>query len=140
MPTLLHRLVLSIELGTVQTGTWKVDPARKFKCTTAARLEGQTKTRQIVFFIGFQKMCFYFVIKLLQGYRMCSKKVRGGYSLSWYHFSNQVNQYWSLTAQIYLGKNISNLKKIFRLFQSMSTRSVTLGSFIKNVSRLYIYL
>ena len=27
------RLVLSIELGTVQT----VDPARKFKCTTAAR-------------------------------------------------------------------------------------------------------
>ena len=35
--TLLHRLVLSIELGTVQTGTGKVDPARKFKCTTAAR-------------------------------------------------------------------------------------------------------
>ena len=30
--TLLHRLVLSIELGTVQTGTGKVDPARKFKC------------------------------------------------------------------------------------------------------------
>ena len=26
-----------IELGTVQTGTGKVDPARKFKCTTAAR-------------------------------------------------------------------------------------------------------
>ena len=35
--TLLHRLVLSIELGTVQTGTGKVDTARKFKCTTAAR-------------------------------------------------------------------------------------------------------
>ena len=35
--TLLHRLVLSIELGTVQTGTGKVDPARKCKCTTAAR-------------------------------------------------------------------------------------------------------
>ena len=35
--TLLHQLVLSIELGTVQTGTGKVDPARKFKCTTAAR-------------------------------------------------------------------------------------------------------
>jgi len=35
--TLLHRLILSIELGTVQTGTGKVDPARKFKCTTAAR-------------------------------------------------------------------------------------------------------
>ena len=35
--TLLHRLVLSIELGTVQTETVKVDPARKFKCTTAAR-------------------------------------------------------------------------------------------------------
>ena len=35
--TLLHRLVLSIELDTVQTGTGKVDPARKFKCTTAAR-------------------------------------------------------------------------------------------------------
>ena len=26
-----------IELGTVQTGTGKVDPVRKFKCTTAAR-------------------------------------------------------------------------------------------------------
>ena len=36
--TLLHRLVLSIELGTVQTGTGKVDPAWKFKCTTAARV------------------------------------------------------------------------------------------------------
>ena len=36
--TLLHRLVLSIELGTVQTGTGKVDPTRKFKCTTAARV------------------------------------------------------------------------------------------------------
>jgi len=34
---LLHRLVLSIEIGTVQTGTGKVVPARKFKCTTAAR-------------------------------------------------------------------------------------------------------
>ena len=33
--TLLHRLVLSIELGTVQTGNGNVDPARKFKCTTA---------------------------------------------------------------------------------------------------------
>jgi len=36
-PTLLHRLVLSIELGTVQTGTGKVEPAWKFKCITAAR-------------------------------------------------------------------------------------------------------
>ena len=35
--TLLHRVVLSIELGTVQTGIGKVDPARKFKCTMAAR-------------------------------------------------------------------------------------------------------
>ena len=35
--TLLHQLVLSIELGIVQTGTGKVDPARKFKCTKAAR-------------------------------------------------------------------------------------------------------
>ena len=35
--TLLRRLVLSIELGTVQTGTGMVDLARKFKCTTAAR-------------------------------------------------------------------------------------------------------
>ena len=34
--TLLHRLVLSIELGTVQTRTGKVDPTRKFKCTKAA--------------------------------------------------------------------------------------------------------
>ena len=32
--TLLHRLVLFIELGTVQTAARKVDPARKFKCTT----------------------------------------------------------------------------------------------------------
>ena len=36
--TLLHQLVLSIELGTVQTGIGKIDPARKFKCTTAARV------------------------------------------------------------------------------------------------------
>ena len=34
--TLLHRQVLFIELGTVQTGTGKVGTARKFKCTTAA--------------------------------------------------------------------------------------------------------
>ena len=33
----MRRLVLSIELGTVQTGTRKVDPARKFNSTTAAR-------------------------------------------------------------------------------------------------------
>ena len=33
--TLLHQLALSIVLDTVQTGTGKVDPARKF--TTAAR-------------------------------------------------------------------------------------------------------
>ena len=37
MSTFLHRLVLSIVLGAVQTGTGKVDPARKFKCNTAAR-------------------------------------------------------------------------------------------------------
>ena len=37
MSTLLHRIVLSIELGTGQTGTGKVDSTRKFKCTTAAR-------------------------------------------------------------------------------------------------------
>ena len=36
---LLHRLVLSLELGTVQTGTGKVNPARKFKCTTADRVD-----------------------------------------------------------------------------------------------------
>ena len=36
--TLLHWQVLSKELGTVQTGTVKVDPARKFKCTPAARV------------------------------------------------------------------------------------------------------
>ena len=42
--TLLQRLVLSIELGTVQTGTGKVDPARKFKCTTAAREVWEKKT------------------------------------------------------------------------------------------------
>ena len=36
MSALLHRLVLSIELGTVQTATGKVDPARKFKFTTGA--------------------------------------------------------------------------------------------------------
>jgi len=40
--TLLHWLVLSIEQGTVQTGTGKVDPARKFKCTTAARAGKKT--------------------------------------------------------------------------------------------------
>ena len=35
--TLMHRLVLSIELGTVQAGTGMVDLARKLKCTMAAR-------------------------------------------------------------------------------------------------------
>ena len=34
---MLHRLFLSIKPGTVQSRTGKVDPARKFKCTTAAR-------------------------------------------------------------------------------------------------------
>ena len=29
------------ELGTVQTGTEKVDPARIFKCTTAARVQDE---------------------------------------------------------------------------------------------------
>ena len=32
-----HQPCCTIELGTVQTGTGKVDPAQKFKCTTAAR-------------------------------------------------------------------------------------------------------
>jgi len=32
----MHQLVLSIELGTVQTGNGKVDSAQKFKYTTAA--------------------------------------------------------------------------------------------------------
>ena len=35
----MDRLVLSLELGTVQTRAGKVDTARKFKCTTAARFE-----------------------------------------------------------------------------------------------------
>ena len=35
---MLYRLVLSIELGTVQTWTGRVDPAWKFKYTTAARV------------------------------------------------------------------------------------------------------
>ena len=34
------RLVLSIEPGTVQTWTGTVDPAWKFKCTTASRERG----------------------------------------------------------------------------------------------------
>ena len=34
--TLFHWLVLIIYLGTVQIGTGKVDPSRKFKCSTAA--------------------------------------------------------------------------------------------------------
>ena len=41
--TLLHRLVLFLELGTVQTGTGKVGPAWKFKCTTAASEKGKIK-------------------------------------------------------------------------------------------------
>ena len=36
--TLLHRLVLSIELSTVKTWTGKVNLVRKLKCTTAARV------------------------------------------------------------------------------------------------------
>ena len=52
--TLLHRLVLTIELGTVQTGTGKVDPARKFQmyfngclCST----------------ISFLTLCKFFILK-----------------------------------------------------------------------------
>ena len=33
----LSALLTQCPRGTVQTGTGKVDPARKFKCTTAAR-------------------------------------------------------------------------------------------------------
>jgi len=37
---------MSIELGTVQTGTEKVDPAQKFNCTTAAREMGQNEDKR----------------------------------------------------------------------------------------------
>ena len=47
--TLFHRLVLSIELGTVKTGIGKVDPALKFKCTTAAREVLETQTYPVTF-------------------------------------------------------------------------------------------
>ena len=50
-PTLLHRLVLSIVLGTVQGGTGKVDPARKFKCTTAARGTMYNERNQCLLYI-----------------------------------------------------------------------------------------
>ena len=46
--TLLHLLVLSIELGRVQTGTRKVDPARKFKCTTAAHVVGSLEFKSMI--------------------------------------------------------------------------------------------
>ena len=46
--TLLHLLVLSIELGTVQTGAIKVDPARKLKCTTAAYVMGSLEFKSMI--------------------------------------------------------------------------------------------
>ena len=49
--TLLYRLVLSIEPGTVQTGTGMVNPARKFKCTTASR--------EIDLLLTKSKPCYY---------------------------------------------------------------------------------
>ena len=63
MSTLLHWLILSIELGTVQTGTGKVDPARKFKCTTAARdvnilhIIDQTKVSSVQLWIWQCHLC-----------------------------------------------------------------------------------
>ena len=42
----MHRLVLTLKLGTVQTGTGKVDPARKLKCTTATRAMGHVVSCQ----------------------------------------------------------------------------------------------
>ena len=45
---------MSIELGTVQTVTGKVDPARKLKCTTAAHVSvpkgGIRKPKQMYFY------------------------------------------------------------------------------------------
>ena len=60
--TLLHQLVLSIELGTVQTGTGKVDPARKFKYTTAAR-------RSIIFVLCFSNSSQYFCLYIFLFWR-----------------------------------------------------------------------
>ena len=52
---------MSIELGTVQTGSGKVDPARKFKCTTAAHGIKSYMFLIITPFIEAQK-CFEFLI------------------------------------------------------------------------------
>ena len=62
----MHRLVLSIELGTVQAGTGKVDPARKFKCTTAARGTMYNERNQCLMYIIFMyikhmRVCFHFI-------------------------------------------------------------------------------
>jgi len=62
--TMLLWLVLSIELGTVQTGTGKVDPARKFKCTTAARGLCRLHAALIPFTENLQLKIMYFQIRI----------------------------------------------------------------------------
>ena len=44
----MHLLVLSIELDTVQTGTGKVDPTRKFKCIIKNIVVESSKIKDIV--------------------------------------------------------------------------------------------
>ena len=41
----MFALLTQCPYGTVQTGTEKVDPARKFKCTMAAREESRKSLR-----------------------------------------------------------------------------------------------
>ena len=65
---------MSNQLGTVQTGTGKVDPARKFKCTTAARgkSRGLSLSLRLSSFsnsssVSDQEVLFLVMVQLLSG-------------------------------------------------------------------------
>ena len=92
--TLLHRLVLSIELGIVQTG--KVDPARKFKCTTtAARAQNDTRIFLYHFWIlwfnrfkiFFEWLYFLILIIKLVIYYLISNFKFWLTSFSWFYYN-----------------------------------------------------
>ena len=57
--TLLHWLVLSIELGIVQTRTGKVDMARKLKCTTAARVQSYFRSKTLLITAKYSCTCVH---------------------------------------------------------------------------------
>ena len=122
--TLLHRLVLSIELGIVQTG--KVDPARKFKCTTtAARAQNDTRIFLYHFWIlwfnrfkiFFEWLYFLILIIKLVIYYLISNFKFWLTSFSWFYYNISFRLFLCSVAPPLLGP--SPLKISPSLFASL---------------------